>query len=186
MKKLSRAIGNISLAAAIISGFCMTVVMLVVVANIITRRFFNTPIYGATEIARYGMMIAASFALMNNEWHDGNVTMTFIIDMFGKKCRNIVATVMNFIGFGCLCYVTYFMAMQTAYKMSTGELSSDLLLPVWVFVAVLTFGGALLALCLLAKAVLYAHAAVSGRDVEFVYNPLDGGSAENGEGDIEI
>jgi len=175
MKKLMNTAERISVLTGFISGIFMSIVMVVVVANIIARRFFNAPIFGATELAQYGMMIAASLALFNNEWHDGNITVTIIIGMLSEKARTALGMLMNLIGTVGIGYATYYIGAQAIYKFNSGEISSDLRMPVWVFVSVLTFGVAILTLCLLSKTILCCYSLVSGKPLSIVHSDIDAG-----------
>ena len=51
--KVERVFGNLCRALAIVGGVGLTVMMFLVVANILTRKLFNYPIFGAAEIVSY-------------------------------------------------------------------------------------------------------------------------------------
>ena len=52
--------------------------VLLIMTHIIMRRFFDAPIYGSIELIKYISLCAASFALAQNEWIDGNITMSLV------------------------------------------------------------------------------------------------------------
>lgn len=153
MDKLTKATGYLS------AGIMM-VVMVVVVVNVIARRFFNAPIFGITEIARFGMMISASFSLMITEWNDGNIQMTALRDLVKGRARLIMNSVTHILATVCFIYVAYYLFIQMAYRIGTGETSTDLHIYMWILVLILALGCLLQALVSLVKAVVYVKAAI--------------------------
>lgn len=178
MNKLNKIAERISLSAGFISGIIMTLMMILIVANVLSRRFLNAPIFGSTEIVRYCMMIAAALALFNNEWHDGNPQMTFIIDMFKPKARALINAICCFAGAAGMIYVTYYMILQIAYKNKANVLTEDLKLPVWFFVMMLSIGTVLMVVCLIIKGLIHAKNVRTGARYHVEHAAIDGGERE--------
>ena len=166
MEKAVKRMEEFSRITGMISGCFMLIVMVVVVINVIARKFFAAPIYGSTEMAQYGMMISASLSLLYNEWYDGNIEMTLITGKLKRNVRLILRILMNFLGFGGFVYVTYYVYMQTAYKYSSGDLSRDLGWRIWILIAILAVGTAMLAVVLLFKTIVNVYQLKSGKDLE--------------------
>ena len=160
-------------------------------ALVILRRFFHMPIFGATEIAKYGIMVAASLSLMTNEWYDGNIEMTLITDKLGNRSRTLLRVIMNSLACVGFIYVSYYMILQAIYKFNTGEASQDLHIPIFIFVIILAFGGMLLAFCNLYKAIMYGYAYFKKQDLGNIHEgkieaaPPSSGKIDHsiGEGD---
>jgi TRAP-type C4-dicarboxylate transport system permease small subunit len=165
LKKLARITKRCADCTALVSGVFLTAVMCLIVVNIIARRFFDAPIFGVTELVRYGALLAASFALIGNEWCDGNIKMMLILEHLSEKKRALldaVTGVMSVCGFG---YVCWHLSMQVLYKYSKGELSVDLAIPLWILAGILAFGMILLALCVVVKTVLSLYTVLTGEKI---------------------
>ena len=67
MNTLIKVSGKVWKAFSTIGIVCMFICVLVIILNIIFRRFFRAPIFGSTEIVRYMALCAASFSIIENE-----------------------------------------------------------------------------------------------------------------------
>ena len=140
---------------------------LIVIVNIILRRFFNAPIYGATEIVRYLSLFTASFAIADNEWVDGNVNMLLIVDALPEKTRKWVLCAANFvtsIGFGI---VDWLLIQQTIRRFFDQTATTEIGLPLWIPNAVLTLGFCTLTIVIAAKAIIWFWMAKTGNTIVF-------------------
>ncbi len=155
MKKYEGIIGKIFSFTTYISDAFLVFIMLIVVINVIGRRFFNTPIYGATELVCYGSLAAAAFGLAQTEWLDGNVRMTLILEKTGVKFGTFLNLIVNIVGTIGFIIVGALMIRQSVTKFSDGSISTELHIPMYVVCAVLAVGFVLLAVALITKMVLY-------------------------------
>ena len=138
-----------------ISNIFLFLLMMLVVVNIIARRLFNAPIFGVTELVCYGSLAAASFGLAQNEWMDGNVRMTLILEKTGAKFGcwlNLITNIVGLLGFS---FVSYHLVQQVGEKFANGQLSSELNFPMFIVTGVLAAGFILLTVAILAKTILF-------------------------------
>ncbi len=165
MKKLIDNTNKIWNVTSLCASVFLVLNMIVIVANIITRRFFNTPIFGSTEMVSYASLITASLALAQNEWFDGNIEMTIILEMMPKRAEKILHFVDYIICSVAFTFISYLLFQQAANKFASADYSQDLKLPVWIFTAVLAVGFVLLTICMYLKTVVYGYAAVKNEEV---------------------
>lgn len=138
-----------------------------VIFNIVMRRFFNMPVFGATEVIRYGMLFCASFAIIENEWVDGNVSMLLFLEKMTHKTRQFVLFIMNaFSTFG-VGFVAYLMIMQAIQRVADHQATPALNFPIWIPAACIAFGFVLLTVVLGIKTCVYYWMAKTGQTFVF-------------------
>lgn len=146
MKKIGDKVWT---ACAYISGIMIFLVSVMVLINVLLRRFTSYSILGCTELVKYFMCIAAALALMKNEWDDGNVRVTIILESLKNHRKtyailDFVCYVIASIGF---ILITYFMIEQAIDTFVKGTLTTDLFMPMWIFSAILALGFVGLTIC---------------------------------------
>lgn len=138
--------------------------VLMIVVNVILRRFFKAPIYGATEFVCYISLFTASFALGQNEWIDGNIRMTAILESFkNEKTRNIISFIVYAVSTIGLFIMTYLLLKMSVQDYITKEVSYELHFPLWLPAAIQTFGFFVMTIVMLIKSLLYLHAINTGQ-----------------------
>ena len=157
LKKINEKAWNF---CAYVSGIMMFCVAVMVLVNVILRRLTPYSIIGCTELVRYFMCIAASFALMQNEWVDGNVRVTIILDTLPekkKKILDLICYIITSIGF---IFITFFMCRQAIDALNRGTQTTDLFMPMWIFSSILALGFVFLTLCFWTRAIVKADALI--------------------------
>lgn len=168
MKKLAKVANKTWTVAALVAGVSLTFIMLLIVVNIIARRFFGKPVFGSTEIVRYSSLIGGALALAMNEWFDGNIQMTFLLENIKPKTRLIIELVDYIVCSAAFIYICYLLCTQTVNKYIKMDATTDLHLPIYIFAGILAFGFILLTICLIIKAILKVHEIKTG---ERLYGP---------------
>jgi TRAP-type C4-dicarboxylate transport system permease small subunit len=138
-----------------------------IILNIVMRRFFNAPITGTTEIIKYLMLGCASFAIIENEWIDGNVNMLMLVDKFKKGMREIFL--------GCIYAVTTvgtiivagLLINQARLRILDGQTTSELHFPIWIPAVVIAVCFCILVVVLVIKTAIYFWMARSGETLNF-------------------
>ena len=170
MEKLRKFGDRVWGATSAISGIMMFLISCMVIVNVILRRFTSYSILGCTELVRYFMCIAAALALMQNEWVDGNVRVTIILECLkgrARKALDFICYVITSVGF---VPITWFMIEQAVDTCKKGTLTTDLFMPMWIFSAILSLGFVFLTIVFWMRTVLkgydlFTHAA-SGEGAE--------------------
>ena len=155
MDKYEKTMGKFFSFTTYISDGFLLFIMLIVVANVIFRRFLNSPIYGSTEIVCYASLAAASLGLAQTEWLDGNVRMTLILEKTGVKFGTFLNLIVNIVGTVGFIIVGILMIRQSMNKYHDGQISTELHMPMYIVTGVLAVGFLLLAVALVAKMILY-------------------------------
>lgn len=141
--------------------------MAIIIANIIMRRFFGTPIYGSTELVSYASLTTAAIALSQNEWFGGNIRMTLILESIGKKASRIITFIVYIVCSLAFIYISWLLTGQAAAAYSKADISTDLHMPIFIFKTILAVGFIILTICIICKAIVYGYAAKTGEEVNF-------------------
>jgi TRAP-type C4-dicarboxylate transport system permease small subunit len=126
-----------------------------IVLNVVLRRFFNMPIFGATEIIRYLMFVAASFSFVENEWVDGNINMLLFVDKLKTKPRAFLLFIVNIISTVGVGIVTYLFFKQFQLRLADQTSTIELNIPLWLPAIIVMIGFALLTAALAGKSILW-------------------------------
>ncbi len=140
---ISRVINQIGLV--VICGM-----ILLTVADVIGRRFFNAPIFGAKEIQQFCLLTAAFFTWAWCQVQRGHIVITFISDMIPKRVMVFVEIVMNTIAAVLYSVLVWRLFAQAMHMNSVGWLTDELRIPEWPFLGILgVFGVSVFVLMLI-------------------------------------
>lgn len=138
-----------------ISELFLFVLMILVIVNVVMRRFFNAPIFGVTELVCYASLASASFGLAQTEWHDGNVRMTLVMEKTNAKFSTYLNLIINIIGTISFAFVAYLLVIQAINRSSQHQVSTELKIPMYIVTGILALGFVLLLIALIAKVIFY-------------------------------
>jgi len=157
MKKLDRITDKVFSVMTRISSIILSIIMIFVVVNVILRLTTKSPVLGSTELVRYSALIGASLALCQNEWFDGNIRVTMILDILPKKAASAIAFIGYLVMSGGVGMISYFLLQQTLKYMSTGTLTTELSLPTSFFTGFLSFGFFTLMICFIIRTIFFGY-----------------------------
>lgn len=167
MRKLATGAYKVWNITSMVASVFLVFNMVVIIANIIMRRILGAPIFGSTEIVSYASLITASLALAQNEWFDGNIRMTIILDMLNKKTSRIIQFVDYIICTVAFVYISYLLVGQAFSKFAVADVSTDLKLPLFIFAGCLALGFILLTACIIVKTAVIGYGAFTGDEINF-------------------
>jgi TRAP-type C4-dicarboxylate transport system permease small subunit len=142
---------------------CLIANVLIIIANIIMRRFFGAPIWGSTEYVKYLSLVGASFALVQNEWFDGNIRMTLLPEKIPQAGKNVLTFIVNLVCSVAFVYISYLLVLSAYSKYLKWDISPDLQLPIFWFVTILAIGFIILTIGLICKTIISAHTLRTGQ-----------------------
>jgi len=140
-------IGNIG------SVFIM-VAMFVTVADVIGRRFFNSPVPGSYEISAMVLVIVVFSTITYCQLLKGHVTIDLVVSRFPQKTQNIInifVYILFLITYAILTRQLYVHAIETFHKKEIIIISASVLIPVYPFVFLAAIG------CTFFSLVVFTH-----------------------------
>jgi TRAP-type C4-dicarboxylate transport system permease small subunit len=77
-QRLREAYGRLLHAFGLVAAISSFLIMILVVANIFGRYFFNSPITGAFEVTESLLVVSIMLALATTQYHDGHIRVTIL------------------------------------------------------------------------------------------------------------
>jgi len=137
---LSRWMGYVSSAVII-------VLMLLVTADVCGRYFFNSPITGASELARFSMIIIVFPALAWTALAGKHIKVDLIMERLPQRVQAIVNSFMLLVALGTYGIITW---KSAQYSMGVDNITSMLRLPQAPFYWIMTVGWTIFCLSIIA------------------------------------
>ncbi len=134
--------------------------------NVILRSFFNLPIFGSTEIVRYSSLVGAALAMALNQYNDGNIRVTLIMELVSAKVRDTISFIADIVLACGFIYITYYLIQYVISLKSTADLTMELSMPTWLFALILCAGFVMMTLGGIVKAIVRGHCLFKAADYE--------------------
>lgn len=147
VKKVSKVWENI---AAII----IFLAAMLVIANVISRRIFNTPIVGTHDFVLFLTTAAISLSIAYCAVKDGHISISTFIERFSKTTQKVIDIVIGIISSIFLLVITWHMILYANFMRASGEVSLTIRFPHYPFVYILAIGFGMLTLVVVGKVLL--------------------------------
>ena len=131
--------------------FCM---MLMTMADVLLRKFFNLSILGTVEITEQLMAVVVFCSIAECQVNEDHIQVDLVLKRFSPRVRAIVDTFTQSLCFIIFCFITTATFHHAGSMRAGGEVTLDLGIPIYPVVYVVSLGCGLLALVLLVKALL--------------------------------
>lgn len=133
MKPVSRVVNAIGMVM-------MTVMMIFVTLDVTLRKLFSMPILGSIEITQFMLAICVSFGLAQCTIDKGHVIVDLFVSRLTTRARARLGIVTGMLAFGSCLMVTWQLFNYIFIIKGVNNVSSVLKIPMWPFVALVTFG----------------------------------------------
>jgi TRAP-type C4-dicarboxylate transport system permease small subunit len=151
MRQIDAAAGFLFRLGNSLSMILITFVMLIAVANVITRAIFNVPITGTLDMVRLATLSAVAFAMAYNESVDGNVAVTLVLDSISPRKANAISIFTNILSICFSVIIAYQLFLTGNTCQAKGDVSETLRIPLFIFHYILSFSFGLLCIALIIK-----------------------------------
>lgn len=126
-----------------IGVFFLTMMMVVITVDVISRYFFNRPIEGSLEMIMFMLVMTIIFGIPYAAVRKQHVGIDIVTSHLSEKKRFLLETVMLFLSL-ILCVIVLWRSYHYAMlKLSMNETSAVLQLPFYPFILAVAFGFAL-------------------------------------------
>ena len=138
-----------------IGGGFIFVMMLLTVTDVVGRRAFNQPVYGAYEISEFMLVIVVFFSIVHCEFLKGHVTIDLVVSRFRQRTQDIIDTIMYLIFLVTSCLLIWRLWLYGTAVLRNNIVSGVLEIPVYPFVFVAALGCVLLSVVVLMRLLLF-------------------------------
>lgn len=138
----------------------VAVMMLLTVADVVGRRFFNHPVYGAYELSEFMLVMVVFFTMAHCEFLRGHITIGLLVSRLRQRTQCVIDSIMYVFFLVGFCILTWQLCLYATEVRRNSVVSGTLGVPIFPFISVATFGCALLSLVALSHLLLFLAGAV--------------------------
>lgn len=140
MKTLNKFLMGIANALSICSTVIVAAMLLLVVADVLLRTFFNMPITGSTEITQMmmaGMILGFAKSCLGND----NLKVDVVADLLPKKAQYVMDVITSIVCIGVSVLLTWRTVVNALYSKEKNLVYLTLTnVPKWLFILLLAVG----------------------------------------------
>lgn len=148
----SRVVGSIGVGLLI-------VLVLLTVADVVLRRFFDSPIRGYLELTEFILGIIVFLTLAYCAVQGGHIVVDVLVSRFPQRTQASIGAIVHFCSAGILGLISWQLFLHAMRVRDMGEISAILGIWLYPFVFIAALGTILLAMVFLIQS-LYALAEV--------------------------
>jgi TRAP-type C4-dicarboxylate transport system permease small subunit len=160
--KTESGIFTINRVTATIAAVVLLGMMLLTVADVGGRYFFNSPIKGTWELVGLFLVFAGTWGLGYCQMERAHIQVDIILTRFSRRVRGVISSIGTLIGLGgfsLLCWRVYLLSYKY-FTLPRGNVSDTLELPWAPFMLGLAIGTGLMALVLIIHLVRFVNEVV--------------------------
>ncbi|MBN9264911.1 MAG: TRAP transporter small permease [Hyphomicrobium sp.] len=167
MQTVERILSRIEAAAAVLAAAIIVSAMLIVVADVICRYAFNSPIAWAYDIIANYMMVSLFYLVLSGAFADGShVNVDLLHSTFPQWLKHVTDALTCFLSAGLFVVVAFIFASEALGSYREGQVLYGVAeWPTWPFLAMASLGSALLTLRLTLHFVAHLMGIFSGTSV---------------------
>jgi TRAP-type C4-dicarboxylate transport system permease small subunit len=149
--KAESGLYSLSKVAAVIAGFVLAAMMMLTVADVCGRYFFNSPIKGTWEVIGLLLVCAGTWGLGYCQMEKAHIRINIIVEKFSPRVQALMLSFTYLVGiaaFSLLCWRMFMLAMRYLSTMK-GYVSDTLDIPYPPFMFALSIGAGIIVLILI-------------------------------------
>jgi len=146
----------------IFASAVLVAMMLLTVADVCLRYFFNYPILGATELTENMMVCLAFFALAWCARQQGHLRVDLVVSRFSPRMQAVCDSITSMVGLIVVALIAWRSFLEGTAVRELNIISSLLKIPAFPFYYVVAVGCALLSVVMITQVIQNIHKAVNG------------------------
>ena len=146
VRGLQKVVYPASSAVSIIGMITLILMVLLTIAEVIARRFFNEPITGALSLSSLGLVVFVFLTLAFCAVKGGHVELGILTSAFPKRLQAVIASIMYILTAGILGVAGWQLWVQAMKVQNAGQTSGPLEIVIYPFLYIASLGTLLVAL----------------------------------------
>jgi len=138
-------------ASAAVAGVVLVALMLLTVADVVGRYFFNAPLNGVFDLTQFAVLIMTFLSFAYCGFRGAHVMIELLYDRIPKGAQLVCRRASNAVGAVLFAVIAWRAIIQSYDVREFNETSQLLTIPFWPFYYVVAFGAGLFALVLAIK-----------------------------------
>jgi TRAP-type C4-dicarboxylate transport system permease small subunit len=157
-----RIVGSVSHKIAYLAAALILAMMMLTVADVFLRYFFNAPINGSYEVTELLMVLIFAPTLAWTAMRGANVRVDLIVGKFPNRVQGVFDTVTCLLSIFVTGIITWFTVPQAMFVYRIKTVSDQLEIPFYPFFIVIAIGFFLLIFALVANLMDFMKKAAKG------------------------
>ena len=149
--KLEKAISAFATRVSYIGQAILMVMVLLVVVDVILRRFFNSPLPWSLEVIQVMLVVVVFFSIAYCGVQKAHVSIDVFISRVPQKARYVINIITHILGIIILAYMAWGGLISGIDRINDHQVTGILPIPIYPFAFIVAFGCLLLALVLLVQ-----------------------------------
>ena len=158
---LEKALSRVTYRICNIGVTIIMAMVLLVVTDVILRRFFNSPFPFTLEVVEVMLCVVVFFAVAYTAAQGSHVSIDVLVSRFSPRTQAILNAIMYIISVGLFSFAGWRSIAHGMHLWDMGMSTGVLGIPHYPFVFIIAFGSFLLALVLLARFLNFLAEAMS-------------------------
>ncbi len=163
MKMFSGLVTGLSRVLDQAAGFFLVTTMVLVVANILLRVIFKSPVFGAYEYVGLLTAVVIGLALAHCGVQNAHIDISLVVDWLPARLRAFTSALINLVSMGFLGVSAWYVGAYAKSMMDSGLVSSTTQMPTYPFVYLIALGMFIYCLVLLVRTIEFICKAASSR-----------------------
>ena len=138
-------------ASAAVAGVVLVALMLMTVADVVGRYFFNSPLNGVFDLTQFSVLVMTFLSFAYCGFRGAHVVIELLYDRIPAGAQFAVRRISNAAGAILFAVIAWRAVVQSIDVRDFNETSQLLTIPYWPFYYVVAFGSALFAIVLAIK-----------------------------------
>jgi TRAP-type transport system small permease protein len=149
LQNIEKVIVSISSAMSNCATFSLMILMLIIVADVFLRCFFNHPILGSVEIVELMLLVTVFLVLPNNQYKKINIVIDVFYSRMSQKARRIMDIIIDVASLIIVSLLSWRAFTHFQFFIDSKSSTDLLKMPVAPFQFILAFGWLMLGIVLL-------------------------------------
>ena len=146
MKSLDGLVKNLSRVMDRLAGFCIVLMMLLIVSNIILRAVFKHPLVGTVDFVNILITLTIGLSIAYCAVQDGHIAIEFFIDKMPASVAAVIKSMVNLIALIFWGFAAWYMMGFASSMNANGQVTATSQIPLSPVAYIITLG--LMAICL--------------------------------------
>ena len=157
---MDKRLSPLTAIAGNIGAGVIAVMMLLTVSDVVGRRVFNQPVYGAYELSEYMLVIVAFFTVAHCQFLRGHIRIDLVVSRIRQRSQDVVNSIMYVFFLLTFCVLAWRLCLYAIEEWQSGLTSALLGIPAFPFIFVSAVGCTLLSLVVLMHLLLFLAGAL--------------------------
>jgi len=140
LKKLHSVIDKLSSALCLVSKVFLLAIVVIVAANIVGRKLFNTPVPGAIELVQYGMLVVMALSMARTTFTGGHITVSIVTGKLPKAVQSVIGFITLLFSAFIVGAATFICLRYIPSNIQSGQITDHYKIPFYIIYAIMSFG----------------------------------------------